>query len=205
MKTVFVNPERCVGCKQCQIACAVEHSRSKDLYQAVFETPKPRPRILVGPGFHLNVAFPNKCRHCDPAPCLLACPTGAIFRDPDTSLVLIDHEKCIACAMCAMVCPFDALTFYAVVPKESEKAVAVKCDQCVDRLKAGREPACVEVCKVGALEFGDINELIKKARTKLAVLVSAAAGELRPEMLRLPMTYEAWQKWGAAVSEINKR
>ncbi len=50
MKTVFVNPERCIGCKQCQIACAVEHSQSKDLYQAVFEPVPPQPRILVAPG-----------------------------------------------------------------------------------------------------------------------------------------------------------
>ena len=30
MKTVFINPERCIGCLQCELACAVEHSASKD-------------------------------------------------------------------------------------------------------------------------------------------------------------------------------
>lgn len=204
MKVVFINPERCVGCKQCQIACAVEHSSSRNLYGALYEDPRPRPRILVSPGPYLNLALPNKCRHCDPAPCLLSCPTGAIFRDPDTDLVLIDHHKCITCAMCAMVCPFDALTFYPLA-SDPERPVAIKCDQCVSRLKDGREPACVEACKVGALEFGEINELIRKARTRLALRISFAAGEFRPEMAHLPRTYEAWQRWGEAVGEINKR
>jgi Fe-S-cluster-containing hydrogenase component 2 len=53
--------------------------------------------------------FPVKCRHCDPAPCQQACPTGAIYRDASFDLVLIDAEKCTSCAICAMVGPFDAL------------------------------------------------------------------------------------------------
>ena len=156
MKTVFVNPERCIGCKQCEVACAVEHSESKDLYQAVFETPKPRPRIHVAPGIYLNTAFPNKCRHCDPAPCMGVCPTGAISRDADLDIVVIDGDKCITCAMCAMVCPFDVIRFFKSPTVKLDKVVAIKCDHCIERQRQGQEPACVEVCKVGALVFGDI-------------------------------------------------
>ena len=112
MKTVFVNPERCIGCKQCEIACAVEHSQSKNLLQAVFETPKPYPRIHVAPGIYTTTSFPNKCRHCDPAPCQAVCPTGAISRESDLDIVVIDGDKCITCAMCAMVCPFDVIRYY---------------------------------------------------------------------------------------------
>lgn len=199
MKTVFVNPERCIGCKQCQIACAVEHSQSKALYGAVFEEPKPRPRVLVAPGLYLDTSFPNKCRHCDPAPCMTICPTGAIHCDLSTGIVLVDEQKCIACAMCAMVCPFDVITFY---PSSLNKLAAIKCDHCIDRQNRGEVPACVEACKVGALVFGDINELVKSARTKLAQSVSVAVIEIDTEAARIPAHVEAWRSMGKAVSKI---
>jgi carbon-monoxide dehydrogenase iron sulfur subunit len=204
MKTVFVNPERCVGCKQCEIACAVEHSQSKDLYQAVFETPKPRPRMHVAPGIYLNSSFPNKCRHCDPAPCMTVCPTGAISRDVDRDIVVIDGDKCITCAMCAMVCPFDVIRYYESAAVLHDRTVALKCDNCIERQREGRIPACVEVCKVDALQFGDINELVKSASGRLARMVSVAAGEVRPELPRLPAHFEAWRDWGEHVDQVNK-
>ena len=198
MKTVFVNPERCVGCKQCQMACAVEHSQSKALYQAVFEEPRPRPRVLVAPGLYLDTSFPNKCRHCEPAPCMAVCPTGAISRDMSLGIVLIDEQKCIACAMCAMVCPFDVITFYPSI----HKLVAMKCDHCIERQTRGEIPACVEACKTGALVFGEINELIKTARTKLAQSVSVGVIEMEPETVGIPAYVEAWRSMGEIVSKI---
>jgi carbon-monoxide dehydrogenase iron sulfur subunit len=204
MKTVFVNPERCVGCKQCEIACAVEHSQSKDLYQAVFESPKPRPRIHVAPGIYLNTSFPNKCRHCDPAPCLAVCPTGAISRAADADVVVIDDAKCITCAMCAMVCPFDVIRYYQSAAVKRDRAVALKCDHCMERQRQGQIPACVEVCKVGALEYGEINELIRLASTRLAKVVSLAVGEIDPEMPSLPANVEAWRAFGQALGQVNE-
>jgi carbon-monoxide dehydrogenase iron sulfur subunit len=205
MKTVFVHPERCVGCKQCEIACAVEHSLSKDLYQAVFETPKPRPRIHVAPGIYLNSSFPNKCRHCDPAPCMAVCPTAAISRNTDLDIVLIDGNKCITCAMCAMVCPFDVIRYYQAAVLQLDRTVALKCDHCVERQQQGEIPACVEVCKVGALDFGDINELVKSASARLAKVVSVATGAIRPEMPGLPANVEAWRDWGEQIGQVNER
>jgi carbon-monoxide dehydrogenase iron sulfur subunit len=199
MKTVFVNPERCIGCKQCQIACAVEHSESKSLYGAIFEEQKPRPRIMVAPGLYLDTSFPNKCRHCNPAPCMTVCPTAAIHRDLSTGIVLVDQLKCIACAMCAMVCPFDVITFY---PSSANKLAAIKCDHCIERQNRGEVPACVEACKVDALVFGDINELVKSARTKLAESVSVAVIEIGTEAAQVPAHVEAWRSMGKAVSKI---
>jgi len=205
MKTVFVNPERCIACHQCEIACAVEHSRGKDLYTAPMEMPTPRSRIHVSEGIHLNSSFPNKCRHCDPAPCMAVCPTKAIGRDADTGFVVIDGYRCITCAMCAMVCPFDVIRYYASPFVELDKAVAVKCDHCIDRQRRGEMPACAEVCKVGALVFGDVNELVKAASSRLAKAVSVAAGELRPEIPRVPANLETWRDWGESVSRLNER
>lgn len=204
MKTVFVHPERCVGCKQCESACAVAHSQTKNLFLAVFETPVPKARIHAEPGLLLNTAFPNKCRHCNPAPCLAVCPTAAIHRAADfPDIVLIEADKCIACGMCAMVCPFDVITYHPLAAAPEKAYVAIKCDHCIERQRQGQIPACVEACKVNALEFGEINELTRKARTRYSAAVSVAVGQITSEIARLPAQIEAWRKWGESVTRIN--
>jgi carbon-monoxide dehydrogenase iron sulfur subunit len=132
MKTVIVRPERCVGCLQCRLACAVEHSRGKDLVAAIMEEVRPRARLRIYPG-RLNLAFPNKCRHCEPAPCQQVCIAGAIHRDAARGTVDIDPHRCINCAMCAMACPFGVLTYAPLYLAPDQAAVALKCDQCPDR------------------------------------------------------------------------
>ena len=205
MKTVFINPERCIGCKHCEIACAIEHSQSKNLYQAVFEEPLPRPRIHVEPGLYLNTSLPNKCRHCDPAPCMQVCPSGAISRSDDLSeIVLIDGNKCILCGMCAMVCPFDVITYGRTWTVRLRRDVAIKCDHCIDRQREGRSPACAEACKVKALQFGEINELVKAARTRLSEAVSVAVGEIRPEVTLIPENVGAWRELGEEISQLGR-
>ncbi len=203
MKTVFINPERCIGCKHCEIACAIEHSQSKNLYQAVFEEPLPRPRIHVEPGLYLNTSLPNKCRHCDPAPCMQVCPSGAISRSDDLSeIVLIDGNKCILCGMCAVVCPFDVITYGRTWTVTLRRDVAIKCDHCIDRQREGRMPACAEACKVKALQFGEINELVKAARTRLSEAVSVAVGQIRPEVTLIPDNVGAWRQLGEEISRL---
>lgn len=175
MKTIFVNAEHCIGCRQCEFACAVEHSQSHDAALAIAESPPPHTRVHVEAGPWLTASLPNRCHHCDPAPCQLACPTGAIFRDDAQGLVLVTADKCITCAMCAMVCPFDVVRF---------QPTATKCDGCVDRLGQGREPACSEACKTGALLFGELNELVRAAHQ------------------RAPDTILAWHSWGEATTHV---
>jgi len=203
MKTVFVNPERCIGCRQCEFACAVAHSRSHDAAAAPFETPRPHSRIHVDAGTAYNTSFPNRCRHCDPAPCAEVCPTGAMHRDSECDVVLADGHKCIACAMCAMVCPFDVITFHSAANGAPPRVVATKCDGCVERVRAGGIPACVEACKVGALVFGDLNELIAAgcARESSAILTSAAAASLA---VREPDGVAGWRAWGASATHVNE-
>jgi len=208
MKTVFIHPERCIGCKQCEVACTVAHSQTKNLFLAVFESPSPKPRIHAEPGLDLNTSFPNKCRHCNPAPCQGVCPTGAIQRPVDfPEIVLIEARKCIACGMCAMACPFDVITYYASMAAPEKLNVALKCDNCIARQRAGDIPVCVEACKVGALEFGELNELVKAARTLYSqnTLQAMGAGAMTAgvEAAPTPVSVEIWRGWGAAVSHLN--
>lgn len=204
MKTVFVNPERCIGCRQCEFACAVEHSESRDAVLAVFESPLPRPRIHVMPGREIDTSFPNRCRHCNPAPCVQVCPTGAMTRDAVHDLVLTNPHRCITCAMCAMVCPFDTITFHEQTDGVPIRVSAIKCDGCVERITAGREPACVEACVTGALVYGELNELIADGRAREANAVLTSAAHTEAESARPPDHVMAWRGWGVVTTQMNE-
>ena len=54
----------------------------------------------------------DRCRHCNPAPCMLACLSGAIFRDSEMETVMINPDTCINCASCAMACPYGVIPFH---------------------------------------------------------------------------------------------
>ncbi len=176
MKQVIVRPQRCVGCMQCMIACAAAHSQSRDLFFAVNETPAPRPRIHVGAG-SFEEGFPNRCRHCNPAPCMAACLPGAIYRHEETGSVLIDPALCINCASCAMACPYGVIRYHSDPAAPEGREVAVKCDNCIERQIKGMIPACVEACKTGALTFEETGDAMKRITDEVARTCSQHAQE----------------------------
>jgi carbon-monoxide dehydrogenase iron sulfur subunit len=161
MKEVFVRLDRCMGCKSCEIACAVEHSASKNLFAAVSEADKPRYRLFVERADARNI--PLTCRHCDPAPCLDACIAGAITRD-ERGAVVQREDRCVGCWTCLMVCP------YGVVARKPDLRIALKCDRCPDR----EVPACVSACPTRALVYAEADEFEAGVR-KLAAGVVAKA------------------------------
>ncbi len=191
MKTVFVRKERCVGCRHCEVACAIEHSKGKNLLSTIHEETKSYPRIFVEV-IDNYLKFPNRCRHCDPAPCMQVCPTGSLYRDVPTGSVLIDYLKCIGCAVCAMACPFGIIQFQRIQKYELNREVNAKCDNCIGRLEGGGIPACAEACKTGALEFGEINDLIRVARTDFTALIITSHGDDR-EVPAIPENIKAFQ------------
>ncbi|MBB3104156.1 4Fe-4S dicluster domain-containing protein [Azomonas macrocytogenes] len=166
-KTIFTVVENCVACKSCEIACAVEHSCSKTLAGAILETPLPQRRITVeGVGAY---SYPSRCQHCSDASCITACPTGAMQRDGNTDAVFSDHDRCIGCWMCVVVCPFGGVTADPVNKK------ALKCDRCPERTAKGEAPACVSACPTGALLFLTPEEFA--AQRRQATAHAAVCGE----------------------------
>ena len=199
MKQVIVHPERCVGCMQCMFVCAVAHSRSKTPFSAAQELPRPRPRVHVGTTAW-GEGFPNRCRHCDPAPCLLACLPGAISRDRETGTVLIDPDRCINCASCAMACPFGVIRYHADPIAPPDKTVAVKCDNCIERQAAGLIPACVEACKTGALTFETPDAALRRRTDEVARTVTG--GEADRDMTWLPPTLALHRTVRRATAQV---
>jgi anaerobic carbon-monoxide dehydrogenase iron sulfur subunit len=160
MKVIGVHMDRCTGCKTCELYCGAERgSEGKSLLTAVRETPAPQPRVRVeGEG---GTCFPLQCRHCLQAPCLDACLTGALNRDPQSGMVIIREELCIGCWTCTAFCP------YGVIYPSPERKIAIKCDRCLYMEK----PVCVDVCPTRALEvveLEDLETLLKEKRRKTA-------------------------------------
>jgi carbon-monoxide dehydrogenase iron sulfur subunit len=142
MKRVYVKEEVCIGCRLCEVYCQVEHSQSKDLIKAFRgRTPRPLSRLRVeekGP-----ISFSVCCQQCDEAPCVYACLTGALSRDPVRGVIKVDEERCVGCWTCILVCPFGAIR------QDTNRGRIAKCDLC-----AGKdEPACVTNCPNEALVY----------------------------------------------------
>ena len=162
VREIFVRIDRCTGCRSCEIACAVEHSSGKSLFAAISETPVPRKRLYIEAAKDYNI--PLLCRHCEDAPCVRSCITGALSQDALTRVVSHDADRCIGCWMCTMVCP------YGVIGRKKEQRVAVKCDRCPDR----DEPACVGACPTQALVFAEEESFVGSVRASAASNVAAS-------------------------------
>ena len=162
MKEIFVRMERCTGCHTCEMECRVEHSQSKPLFGALMESPMPRRRLFVE--MDGDAKIPVLCRHCEDAPCLNACISGAIYRDPKTNAVMSNPDKCIGCWTCIMACP------YGVINRSLERRVSVKCDLC-----PGRDtPVCVDSCPTNALVYTEPEEFSRMKRQAYAATAHQA-------------------------------
>lgn len=146
MKRITANEEACMGCGLCEVHCAVQHSTSGDLMKAYKkERHKPISRIRLE--VSRPVSFAIQCRHCEDAPCVSACLSGAMAKDEETGLVVHNKDKCIGCWTCILVCPYGALR------TDVSGRVVAKCDMCPGLDK----PACVEGCPNGALVCREVN------------------------------------------------
>jgi carbon-monoxide dehydrogenase iron sulfur subunit len=145
MRRVYVKEEVCIGCHLCEVYCQLHQAQSTDLVKAFkSESPRPLPRLRVEEKG--VISFSVRCQHCDEAPCVQSCLTGALSRDPVSSLVTVDKERCIGCGTCLLVCPLGALRL------DMGQKKIVKCDLC-----QGEEiPACVANCPNEALVYAEV-------------------------------------------------
>lgn len=156
MERIYCDLRKCLACGACELACAVEHSSSKELFTAIHEDELPTARREVQSVTDGSISL--SCQYCDPAPCVDACITGAMHRED--GVVIVDQEKCVGCWMCVMACPFGVIT-------PSKLEIALKCDLCPDREgREGRERyACIEACPTEALfagEFEEFQDILKE-------------------------------------------
>ena len=102
----------------------------------------------------------HRCYHCADATCVAVCPTGALFKED--GLTRLDRDACSGCGYCVQSCPYG-------VPKISDGRSS-KCDACASNVGAGGSPWCVTTCPGKALEYGDRDEILAEANTRVAAL-----------------------------------
>ena len=136
---LVIDLDTCVGCHACVINCKEwntsnygAHLSDMDAYGAepmgtflnrinTYEAKKPGSNAQT-------VHFPKSCLHCEDAPCVTVCPTGASYKRVEDGIVLVNEDSCIGCGLCAWACQYGA--------RELDKAEGVmkKCTLCVDRI-----------------------------------------------------------------------
>lgn len=162
-----IDLDTCVGCQACVTACKGWNDQGygaplsdQDPYGAApsgaflnrvhsYEiTPADQSAAVI-------VNFPRSCLHCEDAPCVPVCPTGASYKRVEDGIVLVNEDACIGCGLCAWACPYGAREM------DADMGVMKKCTLCVDRIyndhlpEEDRLPACVRTCPTGARHFGD--------------------------------------------------
>lgn len=169
----LIDQDTCIGCHACTVACKSEHevplgvNRTWVKYIEKGTFPEARRHYSV-----------MRCNHCDNAPCITICPTGALFRRPD-GIVDFDTSHCIGCKSCMNACPYDALYI------DPDEHTAQKCNFCAHRVDAGLQPSCVVVCPTQSIVAGDLDDPTSKIAAMVArhdVHVRAPEQGTRPKL-----------------------
>ncbi|SHI80592.1 4Fe-4S dicluster domain-containing protein [Wenxinia saemankumensis] len=166
---LVIDLDTCVGCHACVVACKGWNTQG---YGAPLSDQQPygaEPsgtflnrvhsyEIQPEEGAARLVHFPKSCLHCEDAPCVTVCPTGASYKRAEDGIVLVNEAACIGCGLCAWACPYGAREM------DAAEGVMKKCTLCVDRIynetlpEVDRVPACVRTCPAGARHFGDLGD-----------------------------------------------
>ena len=190
-----IDLDTCVGCHACVVSCKEWNTSNygaplsdEDAYGA-----EPHGTFLnrvhtfeaqPASGCSQTIHFPKSCLHCDDAPCVTVCPTGASYKRSEDGIVLVNEDDCMGCGLCAWACPYGA--------RELDQLAGVmkKCTLCVDRIynenipEQDRQPACVRSCPAGARHFGDFAD----PNSNVSRLVKDRGGiDLMPEMGTAPV------------------
>ncbi|HBS27201.1 MAG TPA: 4Fe-4S ferredoxin [Gammaproteobacteria bacterium] len=171
---MLIDTSKCDGCSECVTACNEEHGL-KDTGKPETDPKWIRKLDVKDPQTGHAFSLPLMCQHCETAPCVDVCPTGASFRRDD-GIVLVDKHICIGCRYCMMACPYKARSFEHedVTDQKSYaprgKGTVESCTLCVHRVDEDGSPACVEACNADghqAMTFGDLNDAESDIAQKL--------------------------------------
>ncbi len=199
----FTDTSVCIGCKACEVACKEWNMLPEDgisllgssydntgalgasTWRHVKFVEQPA-TVLSGPGAPSDAGAPEPagddlrwlmasdvCKHCTHAACLDVCPTGALIRTEDGT-VIVQDDVCNGCGYCVPACP------YGVIEKRADNGGAFKCTLCYDRTTAGLMPACATACPTESIQYGPVDELRERAAARLAQL--QADGERRAQL-----------------------
>jgi formate dehydrogenase iron-sulfur subunit len=178
-KTIFIDTTRCTACRGCQVACkqwngheAVptkqtgSHQNPPDLTPNNYKLVRFSEHKIDG-RVHWFF-FPDQCRHCLQPACVSTADAhveGAIVVDQDTGIVVCtEKSKELTAEQCVEIidsCPYN-------IPRRNEKTGSlVKCDMCIDRVRAGMIPMCVKSCCTGTMNFGEREDMLKLAAAHL--------------------------------------
>jgi len=134
MKRLVFDPEACILCESCVLACSLAHEGAVSLS---------RSRIVVTEAIHLHGTMAHVCRQCKDTPCVQSCPVDALIQDKGTGAISVNRERCVACGACETACPFGGIRI------DQKRRDVLVCDLC------SGDPRCVQVCIPGALSFSD--------------------------------------------------
>jgi len=146
----YVDLSSCICCRTCQVACKDKNNLEVGVILRNAKTYElgTYPDVQV---FNYSAS----CNHCENPACVTACPTGAMYKAEDGT-VIHDKEVCIGCQSCVSACP------YSVPQYNAAQSIVNKCDACAYLRAKGMNPACVDACPNRALDFGDLDELRAK-------------------------------------------
>ena len=143
---MLINTKKCIGCYACRVACQRQNNLlpTEDFIRYEEHEVGTYPNVRVE-------TVPLQCMHCEDAPCVAVCPTGAAYIGAD-GIVGVDHGRCIGCLYCMAACP------YGVRIQIEKTGVIEKCRFCWYEGEPGNPPACVGTCISGARVFGDLDD-----------------------------------------------
>lgn len=134
LKSLHIDPGKCTGCLQCELACSYENEQ-------VFNPAKSRIKVF---NFHDEGRFvPYTCTQCDEAWCMHACPVDAIKLNPANGSKDVHADICVGCKVCTIACPFGTINYNV------DSGKVTKCDLC------GGDPKCATACPTAAITFVD--------------------------------------------------
>ena len=141
-----IDNRKCIGCHACSTACKSENAVPLGVYRTWVKYVETGVYPYVRRHFQVT-----RCNHCANPPCVRICPVSAMYQRDD-GIVEFDPDACIGCKACMQACPYDAIYI------DPETRTAAKCHFCAHRIELGLEPACVVVCPVHAILFGDLDD-----------------------------------------------